>query len=90
MTRRLKIVSLDPHFLIDVLNWAASGNMAEIIGVPVCQEIPADAEVLSVTANWSTRRIEAMVTHSTFAEVAEGAIPPIIPSTYETRIVERV
>lgn len=75
--RRVKIVSIDQRFIVDVLNWWR--NPPHWIALPVTDELPEDSVVVSVSVSWGRRCIEAMVASKEFPPCPEGEIPERIP-----------
>ena len=76
---RVKTLSIDERFLIDVFNWWR--NPPAWIGIPVTDELPEDCEILRVWANHERRCIEALVYSSHFPICDDEAIPERIPGT---------
>lgn len=73
--RRLKIVRVHPHLIVDLLNQAR--NPCKYLRVPTGEQIPDDAVVISVHADWSSGMIELMIADDSFEAVADGEKPPI-------------
>ena len=74
---RVKIVSLDPNMIVDLLNWWR--NPPDCIALPITDELPEDCAVLSVNASWQRRCIEVLVASESFPIVETGGLPPEIP-----------
>lgn len=74
---RVKILSIDQHLMVDILNWWI--KPAGVLKLPITESIPEDATVISVNANWSRRTIEALIKHPSFDVVPNGEMPPMIP-----------
>jgi hypothetical protein len=85
-SRRVKIISIDENLFVDVLNWCAESERGKFLCIPTCEAIPEGTEVVSVSANWSRRCLEAMITHPTFDEVPVGECPPVIPDLLKTEM----
>jgi hypothetical protein len=75
--RRVKIVRFDAALLVDVFNWWL--DPPDFLALPVCEEIPSDAVVQSVNANWNSRSIDLLISHPSFPVVPSGAMPPQAP-----------
>jgi len=90
MSRRLQILSIDPGWIVEWWNEVnrvkREGDTTTIV-FPTRSGLPADAKVVSVQTDWFTRRINVMLSHDSFAEVADGEIPPIVQAN-EVRAVE--
>lgn len=80
--RRSKIAKLDPHLIIDILNLHL--QMPKVLALPECAEIPDDAVVTSITADWFQRVILAEISHPSFEPVPDGEEPPRIPGLTES------
>ena len=74
---RIKILSIDQHFLIDVLNWWR--DPPSWMALPITDELPADCYVVHVSVSWERRCVEAMVCSKEFPMLPEGQIPERIP-----------
>lgn len=48
------------------------------VGMPICEGIPEDAEVVSVQAEWNTGKIKIMVYHRSFQELSGGQFPECV------------
>ena len=89
-TNRIKILSVDPSWLVELWN---SANRVVRDGEPVLfvfpsrEGIPADANVISVHNDWHTCRINVMLEHDSFPESPLGSVPEIIQAN-EMRCVE--
>lgn len=75
--RRVKIVSIDPQFIVDVFNWWR--NPPHWLALPVNDALPKDCVVVSVSVSWERRCIEAMVASKEFPPCADGDLPERIP-----------
>jgi hypothetical protein len=76
---RVKIISIDERFLIDVLNWWR--NPPHYLALPITEEMPEDCEVLRVWVNHERRCIEALIYSRSFPECGVEMIPQRIPGT---------
>lgn len=72
---RVKVISLDSRFLIDVLNWWRNPPH----WMALIDELPDDCVVVNVNVSWERRCIEAMVASASFPICPEGALPERIP-----------
>ena len=70
---RVKIVTLDQQLMIDTLNWWRTPRQA--IALPIAPDIPEDAVVLHVSANWERRCLEALIASPQFDRVPDGELP---------------
>jgi len=75
--RRLKIISINQRFLVDVLNWWR--DPPHHMALPITDELPEDCVVVSVSVSWERRCIEAMVTSKCFPPCVDGELPERIP-----------
>ena len=75
--RRLKILSIDQRFLVDVLNWWR--DPPHWMALPIMDELPEDCKVVSVSVSWERRCIEAIVASKEFERCEDGAMPERIP-----------
>jgi hypothetical protein len=75
--RRLKIISIDQRFLVDVLNWWR--NPPHWMALPITDELPEDCVVVSVSLSWERRCLDAMVASREFPVCPEGGLPERIP-----------
>jgi hypothetical protein len=76
---RVKIISIDERFFVDVLNWWR--NPPTWLGIPVTEELPEDCEILRVWVSHERRRLEALVYSSHFPICDDDTIPERIPGT---------
>lgn len=76
-TQRVKILQVDPSLIVDLLNGI---RQHEFLCLPVTNNIPEGTEVLAIHENWSTRRMEFLITHDSFPEVPDGDVPPHLPA----------
>jgi hypothetical protein len=74
LKRRRKIVSVDPQFIIMLLNFASQRQ--KIVMLPVMDEIPEGTEVLAIHADYYSGQIHLHAVHPSFDVVAEGERPP--------------
>lgn len=74
---RFKVISLDEHFLLDVLNWCR--NPRHFFTLPITEELPEDCTVVSLQVSWERRCIEAMVCSMSFPPVEGGVHLERIP-----------
>lgn len=74
---RVKIISLDSRFLIDLLNWWR--KPPHWLALPITDELPEDCVVVNVNVSWERRCIEAMVASASFPVCPEGSLPERIP-----------
>lgn len=84
--KRRKIISVDPQFILMMLNLASQMQMT--VSLPVMDEIPDGTEVVSLFADQSSGRLKLIVAHPSFAEVIPGDVyPEFILNGGEWRVV---
>lgn len=76
---RFKIVSLQKHLIIDMLNWHK--NPPGWLALTMIPELPTDCKVVSVNANWDRQCIDAILCSAEFDSVPEGYVIPRYDST---------
>lgn len=86
-TRRVKILQVDPNFIVDLLNGI---QQHEFVCLPVTDHTPEGTAVLSIRENWATRRMEFLITHDSFPEIPDGDMPPLLPESISYRIMQPV
>lgn len=74
--RRLKILRVDPRYIVDLLNQAT--NPQRFMRIPAGEQIPEDVIVVSVNADWSSNSIELLLAHDEFEPVGVGYSPPCV------------
>jgi len=74
--RRLKILRVDPRHIVDLLNQAR--NVCRFMKVPVGEQVPDDAVVVTVNADWSSNTIELLLASDQFEPVELGMSPPVV------------
>ena len=74
---RIKLLSINQHFLIDVLNWWR--DPPAWMALPITDQLPADCYVVNVSVSWERRCVEAMVCSREFPVVPEGCALERIP-----------
>lgn len=84
--RRLKILRVDPRYIVDLLNQAAHPH--QFMKVPAGEQIPADVVVVSVNADWSSNTIELLLSHEQFEPVQVGYSPPCVGLMKEWQSVD--
>lgn len=72
--QRLKIIRMPQPLLLNVFNWWR--NPPGYITIPVADELPEDAEVISVHENYAARAIDIIVRSDEFEVSAECALIP--------------
>lgn len=72
--RRFKILRVDPRYIVDLLNQAT--NPQRFMRIPSGDQIPEDAKVISVNADWSSNTIELLIAHETYEPVPLGVMTP--------------
>jgi hypothetical protein len=75
--RRVKVVSIPVHHVLDWFTSALSGWPARI-ALPVIKGVPTDAQVLSHSEDFFRRRIDFLISHPSFEPVEPGVMPPEI------------
>lgn len=75
---RVKVLSVDPRILIDLVEWQRNPDGPFHIVMPKGTPIPDDVEVLAVNSDWAKRRIELLLCHPSFDEVPVGCRPPMV------------
>lgn len=78
--RRMKIVSIDARFVVDLLNWWREPPYW--LALPITDELPEDCEVVSVATNWERNCIEAIVASASFPPSVQGAMLDRIPGLF--------
>jgi hypothetical protein len=86
--RRLKILTVDPRHIVDLLNQAA--NPTRLMKIPTGDQIPEGTVVVSVNANWSRGGIELMLAHDQFEPVELGLEVPRVGLLEEWKQVDLV
>ena len=76
--RRIKILQVDPQLILEIINWCR--NPPDWLVLPITEEIPEDAVVVSVSNNWANRTMEFQIHHPSFDFVPAGQVPPTIPN----------
>jgi len=84
--RRLKILRVDPRYIVDLLNQAT--NPQRFMRIPAGEQIPEDVVVVSVNADWSSNTIELLLAHDTFEPVQLGLSAPVVGLLKEWRQVD--
>ncbi len=74
--RRLKILQVDPRYIVDLLNQAA--HPQRFMRIPAGEQIPEDVVVVSVNADWSSNTIELLLASDQFEPVELGMSPPVV------------
>ena len=72
--KRRKIISVDPQFILMMLNFASQMQMT--VSLPVMDEIPDGTEVVSLFVDQSSGRLKLIVAHPSFAETVPGEVYP--------------
>lgn len=75
--RRYKLISIDAQLIVKILNWWR--EPPSFLRLPVTDEIPEGAVVVTVNTNWLCRTIEAIVEHESFDPVPGYCEPPRVP-----------
>lgn len=76
-SRRVKCVRIHPELIICVLNWCRNPG-GKFLSLPQCDEIPEDAKVVAVTADFESNCFKAIIQHESFDMVEPGVYPPMI------------
>ena len=84
--RRVKIVSLRASIIVNVFNWWT--NPTSHVQRIVCDALPNDVIVHSVSSNWECNTIELQVLHESFPSCEEGCIIDRIPGVCRLEMVE--
>jgi hypothetical protein len=84
--RRLKILRVDPRYIVDLLNQAKLPT--QFMQIPAGDRIPDDVVVISVNADWSSNTIELLLASEQFEQVLDGKVPPEIGLLKEWKVVD--
>lgn len=86
--RRLRILTVDPQYLVDLLNQAS--NPTRLMKIPAGDRIPEGTVVVSVNASWPRGGIELLLAHEQFEPVPLGLEFPRVGILDDWRIVDLV
>lgn len=86
--RRLKILRVDPRYIVDLLNQAT--NPQRFMRIPAGEQIPEDVVVVSVNADWSSNTIELLLAHDQFEPLGVGYSPPVVGLLAEWQQVDLI
>lgn len=84
--RRLKILRVDPRYIVDLLNQAR--NVCRFLKVPAGEQVPDDVVVITVNADWSSNTIELLLASEQFEPVEVGMNPPCVGLMKEWNAVD--
>jgi hypothetical protein len=84
--RRLKILRVDPRYIVLLLNQAKLP--VRFMQIPTGDKIPDDVVVISVNADWSSNTIELLLASDQFETVEDGQVPPEIGLLKEWKVVD--
>lgn len=84
--RRLKILRVDPRYIVDLLNQAA--NPTQFMKIPTGDLIPDGTVVVSLNANWSRGCIELLLSHEQFEPVEMGMEPEAVGLMESWRVID--
>lgn len=83
---RVKIISFEEDFLVQVFNWWR--DPPHWMALPVTDELPSDCHVVRVTACWERRCLEALVASKEFPVCPSGDIPERLTGMVDMRVVQ--
>lgn len=86
--RRLKILRVDPRYIVDLLNQATTPQ--RFMRIPAGEQIPEDVVVVSVNADWSSNTIELLLAHDQFEPLGVGHSPPVVGLLAEWQQVDLI
>lgn len=86
--RRLKILRVDPRYIVDLLNQAT--NPQRFMRIPAGEQLPEDVVVVSVNADWSSNTIELLLAHDKFEPVEVGLCAPVVGLLAEWQQVDLI
>lgn len=86
--RRLKILTVDPRYIVDLLNQATDPR--RFMKIPAGDQIPEGTVVVSVNANWCRGGIELLLAHEQFEPVEVGFEFPRVMMLEEWKQVDLV
>ena len=74
--RRVRILRVEEHLIVDVLNFSTSGP-GFALGISCFDPLPRDVVIERVAHNFLFRAFDLIVSHPTFDVVPDGMEPPV-------------